>query len=197
MPPVLLNVTQLGHLTASRRTSCVSVPTVDGHRAGFLLVGVRAAPLSLPPWRWARSDPEGRLVLPRAEDEGPPMNIGMAEVHSWLPGQLFVGTFENRALSPSAIVGCVRMASRNPTHRELAVPHRFHPPRVDAGEKVRMGDKMRVERSLIDDLATRDVNQDCVLLHQAQLAGIDHSLGGGRQRGADDQDIGDAQHLVE
>ena len=111
---VFPSLTQLGHLTASRRISCVSVPTVDGHRAGFLLVGVRAAALSLPPWHWARSDPEGRLVLPRAEDEGPPMNIGMAEVHSWLPGQLFVGTFENRALSPSAIVGCVRMASRNP-----------------------------------------------------------------------------------
>jgi hypothetical protein len=48
------------------------------------------------------------------------------------------------------------------------MPHRLHPPRVDAGEKVRMGDKMRVQRSLIDDLATRDVNQDCVLLHQAR-----------------------------
>jgi len=43
------------------------------------------------------------------------------------------------------------------THREVAMPHRFHPTRVDAGEKVRMGDKMRVECSLIDDLATRDV----------------------------------------
>jgi len=41
-------VTQLGHLTASRRTSSVSVPTVGGHGAGFLLVGMRAAPLSLP-----------------------------------------------------------------------------------------------------------------------------------------------------
>jgi hypothetical protein len=46
----------------------------------------------------------------------------------------------------------------------MAMSHRLHPPRVDAGEKVRMGDKMRVERSLIDDLATRDVNQDRVLL---------------------------------
>jgi hypothetical protein len=54
-------------------------------------------------------------------------------------------------------------------------------PERDAGEKVRMGDKMRVERFLIDDLATRDVNQDRVLLHQVQFAGADQSLGGGRQ----------------
>jgi len=44
---------------------------------------------------------------------------------------------------------------------------------------------MRVERSLIDYLATRDVNQDHIFLHQAQFAGADQSLGGGRQRGAD------------
>ena len=56
---------------------------------------------------------------------------------------------------------------------------------------------MLVERCLIDDVATRDVNQDCVLLHQAQFAGTDQSRGGGRQRGADDEDIGDAEHLVE
>jgi hypothetical protein len=37
--------------------------------------------------------------------------------------------------------------------------HGLHPPRVDAGEKVRMGDKMCVERSLIDDLASRDINK--------------------------------------
>ena len=43
-----LKVTQLGHLTACRRTSSVSVPMVGGHGAGFLLVGMRAAPL-LPP----------------------------------------------------------------------------------------------------------------------------------------------------
>jgi hypothetical protein len=67
----------------------------------------------------------------------------------------------------------------------------------DAGEKVRMGDKMRVERPFIDDLAPRDVDQDRVLLHQVQFARADQSLGGGRQRGADDEDIGDAQHLVE
>src|ERR1700726_633063 len=91
----------------------------------------------------------------------------------------------------------VREIEKRVTHREAAVPHRLHPPRIDAGEKVRMGDKMRVERPLIDDLATRDVNQDRVLLHQAQFAGADQSLGGGRQRGADDEDIGDAQYLVE
>src|SRR5215469_17076758 len=91
----------------------------------------------------------------------------------------------------------VRKVEKRVTHREVAMPHRLYPPRVDAGEKVRMGDKMRVERSLIDDLATRDVEQDCVLLHQAQFAGADQSLGGGRQRGADDEDIGDAEHLVE
>jgi hypothetical protein len=51
--------------------------------------------------------------------------------------------------------------------------------------------------SLIDDLATRDVNQDCVLLHQAEFAGAAQSLGGGRHRGTDDEDIGDAQHLAE
>ena len=56
---------------------------------------------------------------------------------------------------------------------------------------------MRVERSLIDDLATRDVNQGRVLLHQTQFAGTDQSLGRGRQRRANDEDIGDAQHLVE
>ena len=43
-----LKVTQLGHLTACRRTSSVSVPMVGGHGAGFLLVGMRVAPLSLP-----------------------------------------------------------------------------------------------------------------------------------------------------
>src|SRR5438477_13132657 len=58
----------------------------------------------------------------------------------------------------------VREVEKRATHRELAVPHRFHTPRVNAGEKVRMGDQMRVERSLIDDLATRDVNQDRILL---------------------------------
>jgi hypothetical protein len=58
---VLAFVTQLGHLAASRRTSSVSVPPVGGHGAGFLLVGARAAPLSLRPWRWARFDPEGKL----------------------------------------------------------------------------------------------------------------------------------------
>src|ERR1700724_4049609 len=51
----------------------------------------------------------------------------------------------------------VREIEKRVTHREAAVPHRLHPPRIDAGEKVRMGDKMRVERPLIDDLATRDV----------------------------------------
>src|SRR5215472_16531873 len=60
----------------------------------------------------------------------------------------------------------VREVEKRVTHREVAVTHRFHPPRVDAGEKVWMGDKMRVERSLIDDLATRDVDQDRVLRHQ-------------------------------
>jgi hypothetical protein len=30
------------------------------------------------------------------------------------------------------------------------MPHRLHPPRVDAGEKVRMGDKMRQHRMLAD-----------------------------------------------
>src|SRR4029077_721372 len=54
----------------------------------------------------------------------------------------------------------VREIEKRVTHREMAMSHRLHPPRVDAGEKVRMGDKMRVERSLIDDLVTRDVNQD-------------------------------------
>src|SRR5215467_10306901 len=65
----------------------------------------------------------------------------------------------------------VREVEKRVTHRELAVPYRLHPPRVDASEKVGMGDKMRVERSLIYDLTTRDVNQDRVLLHQAQFAG--------------------------
>ena len=51
-------MSQLGHLTASRRTSSVSVPRVGGHGAGFLLVGVRAAGVAV---RWARFDPEGKL----------------------------------------------------------------------------------------------------------------------------------------
>src|SRR6202011_3451399 len=90
----------------------------------------------------------------------------------------------------------VREVEQRVTHREVAVPHRLHPPRVDAGEKVRVGDEMRVERSLIDDLATRDVNQDRVLLHQVQFAGADQSLGGRRPRGADEEDMGEAEHLV-
>src|SRR5208282_6945163 len=45
----------------------------------------------------------------------------------------------------------VREVEKRVTHREAAMPHRLHPPRVDAGEKVRMGNKMCVERSLIDD----------------------------------------------
>src|SRR6516164_2698457 len=45
--PAPPSLTQPGPLTASRRTSSVSVPTVGGHGAGFL-VGMRAAPLSLP-----------------------------------------------------------------------------------------------------------------------------------------------------
>jgi len=102
-----------------------------------------------------------------------------------------------RPLSNVRRANHVREVEKRVSHREVAVPHRFHPPGVDAGEKVRMGDKMRVERFLIDDLATRDVNQDRVLLHQPQFAGANQSLGSGRQRGADDQDIGDAQHLVE
>src|ERR1700738_4845233 len=71
----------------------------------------------------------------------------------------------------------VREIEKRVTHRKAAVPDRLHPPRIDAGEKVRMGDKMRVERPLIDDLATRDVNQDRVLLHQVQFARPDQSLG--------------------
>jgi hypothetical protein len=85
-----------------------------------------------------------------------------------------------------------RSGDRETGNREMAMPHRLHPPRVDAGEKVRMGDKMRVERSLVDDLATRDVNQDRVLLHQAQFAGADQSLGGGRQCGAETDILGAA-----
>jgi hypothetical protein len=50
----------------------------------------------------------------------------------------------------------VRQVEKRVTHREAAVPHRLHPPRVDAGKKMRMGDKMRVERHLVDDLAARD-----------------------------------------
>src|SRR6266446_627331 len=38
----------------------------------------------------------------------------------------------------------VREVEKRVTHREAAVPHRLHPPRIDPGEKVRMGDKMRV-----------------------------------------------------
>src|SRR5437764_4118882 len=71
----------------------------------------------------------------------------------------------------------VREVEKRVTHREVAVPDWLHPPRVDAGQEVRVGDEMRVERSLIDDLATGDVNQDRVLLHQVQLAGADQSLG--------------------
>src|SRR5215831_5240754 len=70
----------------------------------------------------------------------------------------------------------VRKVEKRVTHRELAVSHRLHPPRVDAGEKARMGDKMRVERSLIDDLATRDVNQD-------RVEGIEKYLASGMIRG--------------
>jgi hypothetical protein len=58
-------MTQLGHLTASRQTSSVSVPTVGGHGAGFLLVGVRAAPLSLP----ASPIPKAS-VLDASDDKG-------------------------------------------------------------------------------------------------------------------------------
>ena len=46
-------------------------------------------------------------------------------------------------------------------------------------------------------ISPRDVNQDHVLLHQIEFAAADQSLGDSRQRGADDEDIGDAQHLVE
>jgi hypothetical protein len=54
----------------------------------------------------------------------------------------------------------VRKVEKRVTHREVAMPHRLHPPRVNAGEKVRMRDEMRVERSLIDYFAARDVDQD-------------------------------------
>src|SRR5690349_12101920 len=91
----------------------------------------------------------------------------------------------------------VRQVEKRVTHREPAVPHRLHPPCVDAGEKERMSDKMRVERRLVDDPASRDVNEHRVLLHQVKLAGTDQTLGGSRQRGADDEDVGNAQHLVE
>src|SRR5215469_5271324 len=74
----------------------------------------------------------------------------------------------------------VRKVEKRVTHREVAMPHRFHPPRVNPGKKVRMGDNMRVERSLVDDLATRDVNQDRILLHQAQFASANQSLSGCR-----------------
>ena len=117
-----------------------------------------------------------------------------------MPGTSAPQVFVTPCPAPRRIVrraDHVRKVEKRITHREVAVPHRFHPPRVDAGEKVRMRDKMGVERSLIDDLATCDVNEDRALLHQAQFAGADQSLSGGRQRGADDEDIGDAQHLVE
>src|SRR5215212_3323174 len=42
----------------------------------------------------------------------------------------------------------VRQIEKRVTHREAAVPHRLHPPCVDAGEKVRMREKMVVERRL-------------------------------------------------
>src|SRR5207248_10068964 len=58
----------------------------------------------------------------------------------------------------------VREIEKRVTHREAAVPHRLHPPRVDAGEKVRMGDKMRVERPLIDVRWTPFVRQPEPLL---------------------------------
>src|SRR6476469_4579342 len=91
----------------------------------------------------------------------------------------------------------VRQVEKRVTHREASVPHRLHPPCVDAGEKVRMSDKMLVERRLVDDLAARDVKQDRVLFHQVEFAGADQSLGSSRQRGTDDEDIGSTQHLVE
>jgi hypothetical protein len=68
----------------------------------------------------------------------------------------------------------VRKVEKRITHREVAMPRRLHPPCVDVGEKVRMGDKMRVERSLIDDLATRDVDawpvRVCALCREAVAA---------------------------
>jgi len=49
----------------------------------------------------------------------------------------------------------VREVEKPVTHRKVTMPHRLDPPRVDAGKKVRVGDKMRVKRPLIDDLAAR------------------------------------------
>src|SRR5208282_5499007 len=36
----------------------------------------------------------------------------------------------------------VRQVEKRVTHREAAVPHRLHPPRIDASEKMPMGDKV-------------------------------------------------------
>ena len=38
----------------------------------------------------------------------------------------------------------VRQVEKRIAHGEVAVPNRLHPPRVDAGKKIRVGDEMRV-----------------------------------------------------
>jgi len=60
-----------------------------------------------------------------------------------------------RELPFPTAAGVVRIEGTDTTARQDAFSR--IPSFLDyAGEKVRMGDKMRVERSLIDDLATRD-----------------------------------------
>jgi len=89
----------------------------------------------------------------------------------------------------------VRRSKRVPIAK-LAVPHRLHH-HASMPAKKPGGRRDARRRSLVDDLATRDVNKIAFSFIRFQFAGADQSLGGGRQRALITRTSATAQHLIE
>ena len=80
---------------------------------------------------------------------------------------------------------------------EHAMPHRLDPPRFEAREEPLIFDQVAIESILVDDLAARDIDQDRVVLHPAELARADQPRCGAGQRHRDDDDISTAKHIFQ
>src|SRR5436190_9069716 len=74
---------------------------------------------------------------------------------------------------------------------------RILPPDIDRRAADRAGAQRGIKGVLIDDRATRDVDEKRRALHQSEPAGIDQPLGLGAERGADRHRVAERQHLIE
>ena len=54
-----------------------------------------------------------------------------------------------------------------------------------------------VQRGLVDDGAARDVDEDGVVAHPAELAGADETAGRGGERQGEHDHVGVAQHALQ